>query len=41
MMKTEALLLMALIFGVLSAWSLILGLDFIIDEEKKEKGRSV
>ncbi len=39
MMKTEALLLLALIFGVLSAWSLILWLDFIIDEEKKQRGK--
>lgn len=38
-MKTEALLLLALNFGLLSAWSLILMLDFVIDEEKKEKGR--
>lgn len=38
-MKTESLLLIALIFGVLSAWSLILLLDFIIDEEKKGRGR--
>ena len=36
MMKTEALLLIALMAGVLSAWTLILGLDFIIDEEKKK-----
>ena len=39
MMKTEALLLIALMAGVLSAWTLILGLDFIIDEEKKKRGR--
>lgn len=38
-MKTEALLLEALICGVLSAWTIILWIDFIIDEEKKERGR--
>lgn len=39
MMKTEALLLIALVVGVISAWNLILGLNFIIDEEKKKRGR--
>lgn len=38
-MKTEALLLLALVVVVLSAYSLILWLDFVIDEEKKERGR--
>ncbi len=38
-MKTEALSLLALIFGVLSVWFLILDLDIIIDLEKKSRGK--
>lgn len=38
-MKTEALLLLVFCLGIISAEWIILCLNFIIDEEKKGKGR--